>query len=352
MADSSRVRERAIISSAGAPREASERARAAAATGRFLRRSRAREVRYDRLDDEGTIESERGHETRAIGRRAALARRRRRSRRRGAGVRSLRDADVLVPLSIGVFELRLPTRLLRSLSPHMTTPLLDASSTGLVPVFPLPDACLLPGESLPFFVFEPRYRRLLADALEGERLIALARLVPGYEEDYEGNPAVYPCMGVGEIVRHVPRPDGTSEIVLRGIARARLADVVKPLPYRLARLVDLPEFVSDPRRESALRDALVARLAPLAANFERVGCSLAALRAAPDIAWRLALLVDLDADVKQALLEADDHVERLEILSREIACDGKRERMRALLRVIERQVRRGGPNAGTGACSA
>lgn len=234
----------------------------------------------------------------------------------------------------------------------MTTPLLDASSTGLVPVFPLPDACLLPGESLPFFVFEPRYRRLLADALEGERLIALARLVPGYEEDYEGNPAVYPCMGVGEIVRHVPRPDGTSEIVLRGIARARLADVVKPLPYRLARLVDLPEFISDPRRESALRDALVARLAPLAANFERVGCSLAALRAAPDIAWRLALLVDLDADVKQALLEADDHVERLEILSREIACDGKRERMRALLRVIERQVRRGGPNAGTGACSA
>lgn len=233
----------------------------------------------------------------------------------------------------------------------MTTPLLDASPTGLVPLFALPDVSLLPGESLPFYVFEPRYRRMLADALEGEGLIALARLAPGFEADYEGNPAVLPCMGVGEIVRHEPRPDGTSEIVLRGIARARLCDVVKPLPYRLGRLVDLPEVVSDPRREIALRDLLIDRLAPLAPNFERVGCSLHALRDASDMAWRIALLVDLDADVKQRLLEADDHVERLEILARELACEMKRERMRDLLRVIERQRRRGGSDSASEACT-
>lgn len=230
----------------------------------------------------------------------------------------------------------------------MTTPLLDASVTGLIPLFALPDVCLLPGESLPFYVFESRYRRMLADALESDRLIALARLAPGFEEDYEGNPAVIPCMGVGEIVRHTPRPDGTSEIVLRGIARARLCDVVKSLPYRLGRLVDLPEVVSSPKRERALRDAIISKLEPLRTAFDRIGCRLETLRETSDLGWRVALVLDLDAATKQALLEADDHVERLAILDGEVGCAEKLDRMRVLLRLIERQrTRAASGDAGT-----
>jgi Lon protease-like protein len=212
--------------------------------------------------------------------------------------------------------------------------LLELSATGLVPLFPLPDVCLLPGESLPFYVFEPRYRRMLADALASEKLIALARLQPGFDGEYGGNPPVYPCMGVGEIVAHRPRGDGTSEIVLRGIARARLCDVVKPLPYRLGRLVDLPEVHSDREREAAAALALRDALAPLESDFRRIGCDLDRLCAADDLAWRVAVLLDLLPSEKQALLESDDRVARLERLLPAVGREEHRARMRLLLTQI------------------
>jgi Lon protease-like protein len=227
-------------------------------------------------------------------------------------------------------------------------PLFEASPTGLVPLFALPDACLLPGESLPFYVFESRYRRMLADALEGERLIALARLQPGFESEYSGTPPVYPCMGVGEIVAHRPWPDGTSEIVLCGIARARLCEVVKPLPYRLGRLVDLPEQVADEARCASVARALRDELAPLEDAFKKLDCDLDRLCAAADLPWRLALLLDLAVDDKQALLEADERCERLERLLIEVRNDGQRLRIRQLLRQIEKRRERGGEPGGCG----
>jgi uncharacterized protein len=213
----------------------------------------------------------------------------------------------------------------------MTT-LLEASATGLVPIFALPDVCLLPGESLPFHVFEPRYRRMLADALEGERLIALARLQPGFEATYEGNPAVYPCMGVGEIAAHRPHGNGASEVVLRGIARARLCEVVKTLPYRLGRLVDLPETCSSAESESELRAALGDVLEPLRSDFARANCALEQLIAAPDVVWRIGLLLHIDVAAKQSLLESDDQVERLSLVLREVTRDLQRARIKTLLR--------------------
>ena len=41
------------------------------------------------------------------------------------------------------------------------------SQTRRLPIFPLPDVVFLPETQLPLHVFEPRYRALLADALEG-----------------------------------------------------------------------------------------------------------------------------------------------------------------------------------------
>ena len=47
--------------------------------------------------------------------------------------------------------------------------------SGLAPIFPLPSVVLFPHALLPLHIFESRYRQMTADALDGERLIAMFR---------------------------------------------------------------------------------------------------------------------------------------------------------------------------------
>src|SRR5213594_509810 len=66
-----------------------------------------------------------------------------------------------------------------------------------IPIFPLEDATLFPNVSRPLYIFEPRYRAMVSDALKGDRVIGMVLLRPGHEADYEGRPPVYPigCAG-------------------------------------------------------------------------------------------------------------------------------------------------------------
>ena len=61
--------------------------------------------------------------------------------------------------------------------------------TGMtIPVFPLPTTVFYPGTPLPLHIFEPRYRQMTSDALEGGRKIGMVLLKPNWEENYFGKP--------------------------------------------------------------------------------------------------------------------------------------------------------------------
>ena len=111
-----------------------------------------------------------------------------------------------------------------------------ASFSGIVPVFPLPNCVLFPGMFLPLHIFEPRYRAMTADALAGERLIAMALLKPGWQPDYAGSPPVHEIAGVGKIVEDVKLEDGRYNLVLIGLSRVRILEEVGDGPYRRARV--------------------------------------------------------------------------------------------------------------------
>src|SRR4051812_14777924 len=114
-----------------------------------------------------------------------------------------------------------------------TSPLADFG--GTVRLFPLPNLVLFPQVGQPLHIFEPRYRRLTADALAGDRLIAMALLRPGWESDYEGRPAIHPVACVGKVVADQRLDDGRYNLLLRGLARARvLAEGQTDRPYRSA----------------------------------------------------------------------------------------------------------------------
>jgi uncharacterized protein len=109
---------------------------------------------------------------------------------------------------------------------------LVAQACGALKVFPLPGAVVLPGTPAPLHIFEPRYRRMTGDALEGDRVLALAALVSEGGAVQDRAP-VHPIAGVGLIETDERRPDGRYDIVVRGVARVRLvSELANGKPYR------------------------------------------------------------------------------------------------------------------------
>jgi uncharacterized protein len=134
-----------------------------------------------------------------------------------------------------------------------------APFSGIVPVFPLTATVFFPGVVLPLHVFEPRYRAMVEDAARGERLIAVATLLPGWEHLAEGAPPYHPLATVGRLVRVEELGDGRKNIALRGLERVRLEEEPGDRPYRRARATVEPEpaFEEDPALEELKRRLLL-----------------------------------------------------------------------------------------------
>src|SRR3954451_1252177 len=96
----------------------------------------------------------------------------------------------------------------------------DPFDLGVVPLFPLPNVVLFPRAVLPLHIFEERYRAMIADALNGQRQIAMALLKPGWERDYYSRPEIEPIVCVGQILTHEQLGDGNYNLLLQGSVRA------------------------------------------------------------------------------------------------------------------------------------
>ena len=96
--------------------------------------------------------------------------------------------------------------------------------SGVARLFPLPDLVMFPHVMQPLHIFEPRYRAMLNDALDGDGLIAMSLLAPGWEADYEGRPPLLPQICLGKVVTHQRLEDGRYNIMLLGSKRARIIE--------------------------------------------------------------------------------------------------------------------------------
>lgn len=189
------------------------------------------------------------------------------------------------------------------------------SFQGKLPLFPLPNVVHFPHVALPLHIFEERYRAMVGDAIEADRLIGIVLLKPGYEADYEGYPEIHDVACLGKIVEDHRLPDGRYNILLLGAKRVKILREVSRDPYRVAR-VELIEDVSieDPEEESRKR----LQLKQAAGRFfsgspgvkEKVeglfglGLPLGALT---DV---LAAAAPIDVEEKQLLLEERDAAAR------------------------------------------
>lgn len=114
--------------------------------------------------------------------------------------------------------------------------------SGIARVFPLPNLVMFPHVMQPLHVFEPRYRAMLEEAVEDDRLIALGVLAPGWEAHYEGRPPLRSTACLCRVATHQRTDKGTYNVLLLGVRRIRLVRELPP--KKLFRLVE-SEIVDD-----------------------------------------------------------------------------------------------------------
>ncbi len=182
-----------------------------------------------------------------------------------------------------------------------------------IPIFPLPGAILFPRAQLPLHIFEPRYREMVRDCLDGAGRIGMIQ--PQGHED-EGAP-LYSVGCVGEIAGVEELEDGRYNIVLQGSSRFRLigeADV--GTPYRNADVdvdafddcepppLSLPQRAEVEREARRLGDAL-----GLSVDWDAVGRHDDEM-----LVNAIAQVAPFDPGAKQALLEEPGLAGRAELV--------------------------------------
>ncbi|MFN2529826.1 MAG: LON peptidase substrate-binding domain-containing protein [Pyrinomonadaceae bacterium] len=206
-----------------------------------------------------------------------------------------------------------------------------------LPLFPLP-VVLFPGVPLPLHIFEPRYRQMLQDIRATNSLFALAY----FDATTAGKdiPAIGHVGCVAEVTETQTLPDGRSNILTIGLIRYRLESYVEAdEPYLVGRISYLEDEEDD-------QQEVVESAQDVAQSFARIAQAVRVLNderaSLPDISntepQQLSFLVsaalEIEADVKQELLELQSTSERLRrlrgMLNRAVAGYEERARIHEL----------------------
>ncbi|MFM7033703.1 MAG: LON peptidase substrate-binding domain-containing protein [Planctomycetia bacterium] len=96
--------------------------------------------------------------------------------------------------------------------------------SGFARVFPLPNLVMFPHVMQALHIFEPRYRAMLEEAVEDDRLIALGVHAPGWQKDDEGRPPLHSTACLCRVATHQRTPEGTYNVLMLGVRRIRLRE--------------------------------------------------------------------------------------------------------------------------------
>lgn len=186
---------------------------------------------------------------------------------------------------------------------------------GIIPLFPLSGCILLPKGQLPLNIFEPRYLRMIDDALAGSRTIGMIQP----RETASGPPPLFDVGCAGRITSFAETGDGRYLVTLTGLLRFRLGpELAADAPYRRAE-VDYSPFTADADADLTEKDIDRERLFDamrLYLDTENLSTDWEAAAEAPTEALvnSLAMGCPFAPNEKQALLEAPTLCDRADCL--------------------------------------
>jgi Lon protease-like protein len=172
-----------------------------------------------------------------------------------------------------------------------------------VPLFPLPGAILFPRSQLPLHIFEPRYREMVRDAIDGGGRIAM---IQPHRLDDDNRAPLYQVGCVGELVGVEELEDGRFNIVLLGSSRFRLIKEAEvDASYRCAD-INIEAFDDqEPEPLSLVQRAEVEREARRLGDAMGLAVDWEAVSRLDDemLVNAIAQVAPFDVGAKQALLE-------------------------------------------------
>lgn len=195
-----------------------------------------------------------------------------------------------------------------------------------LPLFPL-HLVLFPGRPLPLHLFEPRYRQMLRDCLDGDGRFGVVAIRLGREvgtdwrtdetdeEDDDMHSVIHEVGTMTEIKTVAERPDGRFDIITRGTGRFRVLAPLDDRPYLHATIEEIgdPETPADAAAAAELRDLLIPYLRGLGVPEEFC-------ERLPDDPSELSYLacsaLQVEVPVQQQLLEMPTHASRMIATSR------------------------------------
>ena len=127
-----------------------------------------------------------------------------------------------------------------------------------VPVMTLRDVVLFPKAMMPLKIFEPRYREMLENSLQGNRMFAIVaeRENVGPDETCEEPPFEVATVGLVRVSKK--HDDGTSFVLLQGLERVKINAIVREEPYRLIQVKPWPTRIDE--KAEGVRDELSTEL--------------------------------------------------------------------------------------------
>jgi len=191
-----------------------------------------------------------------------------------------------------------------------------------LPVLPLRDTVLFPNSFMPLAVARESSVRLIDEAVSSGSLIAVfTQREAGEDEPLQDD--LYPVGTASHIHKMFKLPDGSLRIIVQGLVRVRLAELVNVRPYLRARIDEAAEVLRDNDRLEV--DALQRNIK---ANFQQI-VSLSPLMSddlqtlAMNISepGRLADFIasslgSISTETRQQVLETLDVRQRLDVLNR------------------------------------
>ena len=202
-----------------------------------------------------------------------------------------------------------------------------------VALFPIPGMVAFPGTIVPLHVFEPRYRQMVTDAVEQDRMIAVchtkkeirpAKDGQSMQDALKNNQATYQpfevfSAGTCEIIDTTA--DGRVYIHISMSKRLQLVHEVQTLPYRIvacSELEDVSQLGSDDelmKHQKSITDSIVKMIgkhnpAKLSEFNSDEWLELSPI----EFSFSVFQLVRFDADTMQSILEVTSNLERLKMV--------------------------------------
>lgn len=206
-----------------------------------------------------------------------------------------------------------------------------------LPLFPLA-VVLFPGVPLPLHIFEPRYKQMLKDVQIGESVFGLS-----YFDDSTAQgdgPPIGSVGCVGKITDTQTFPDGRANILTVGVIRYRIESYIdRGNPYLVVKVTyfedegESDEELEESSREVAETFTRIARAVRII-NDERANLPNISDSDPERLSFLVAAAMEIEAEVKQELLELRSTAERLrrlrDILARAVAGYEERARVHEL----------------------